>query len=169
VARFGLTRRGGVGGRAKKNLDIRFDELGDALDRLGAAGAELVGEVMQPIAENLVFEVQEVFEKEGAVGGNPAWPRFWWERDGLPRPGGRRWQGNPKLLQDSGNLAGSITPYWDAPIAEAFTNVPYAGYHVSQRPRRKIPLRDFTQIDFDRALDETLELVLAQLEANSQR
>lgn len=169
MARFGLTRRGGVGGRSTKNIDVRFDELGDALDALGAAGAELVGQVMQPIAENLVFEVQEVFAHEGAVGGNPAWPRFWWERAGLPRPPGRRWQGALKLLQDSGNLAGSITPYFEAPIAEAFTNVAYAGYHVSQRPRKKIPLRDFTQIDFDRALDETLQMVLAQLEANSQR
>ena len=133
------------------------------------AGAEVGDQIRPVVAELLVSEVLEVFEKQGAVGGNPQWPPFWWERDGLPRPKGRRWQGNLKLLQDTGVLAGSITPYSETGVAEAFTNVKYAGYHVSQRARKKIPLRDFTQIDFEKALRETTDLILAQLEANSQR
>lgn len=169
MARFGLTRRGGTGGSSKKTVDIRFDELTDALDRLVVAGAEVGDQIRPVIAELLVAEVQDVFAKEGAVAGAPAWPRFWWERRNLPRPKGRRWQGDLKLLQDSGVLVGSITPYSEQPIAEAFTNVPYAGYHVSQRARQKLPLRDFTQIDFEKALRETTDLILAQLEANAQR
>jgi phage gpG-like protein len=167
VARFSVLRRGGQGGRSRKGVDIRFDALDDAIEKLLEAGAGVGDEVRPVVAEILVAEVQEAFAKEGAVGGNPAWPRFYWERQGLPRPHGRRWQGELKLLQDTGVLVSSITPYSEAGFAEAFTNVAYAGYHVSQRPRHKIPLRDFTQIDFDKALTETVEVILAQLDANA--
>lgn len=169
MARFGITRRGGKGGSGRKTLDIRYDELDEALEKLLAAGAEVGDQVRPVVAELLVSEVLEVFEREGAVGGHPAWPRFAWERRGDPKPPGRRWQGSPKLLQDSGVLVGSVTPYSEHPVAEAFTNVPYAGYHVSQRARKVIPLRDFTQIDFEKALEETTQLILAQLDANAQR
>lgn len=59
----------------------------------------------------------------------------------------RRWQGSPKLLQDTGNLVGSLQRDWSDTAVEIFTNVPYAKYHVSPEPRHKIPLRDFFAID----------------------
>jgi phage gpG-like protein len=136
---------------------------------LHEAGATVGHDVMQVGAEILVAEVQEVFEKEGAVAGGDKWAAFWWQRRGLPKPKGRRWQGSLKLLQDSGLLAGSITPFSEALVAEAFTNVPYAGYHVSQRERRKLPMRDFTAIDFDKAQKEFVDVILSQLDANAGR
>lgn len=59
----------------------------------------------------------------------------------------RRWQGNPKLLQDTGVLIGSLTPHTAEDLIEVYTNVPYAKYHVSAAPRHKIPLRDFFDIN----------------------
>jgi phage gpG-like protein len=59
----------------------------------------------------------------------------------------RRWQGNPKLLQDTGNLVGSLQRDWSDDAVEIFTNVPYAKFHISPDPRRVIPLRDFFDIN----------------------
>lgn len=169
MARFSLLRRGGTGGQSRKRLNLDTTAIDDAVLALHAAGAELGGQVMAVGAEMLVSEVLEVFEKEGAVAGGKRWPDFWWQREGLPKPKGRRWQGAPKLLQDTGVLVGSITPFAETLVAEAFTNVPYAGYHVSQRARKKIPLRDFTAIDFEKVQAEFAELILSQLDANAQR
>jgi phage gpG-like protein len=71
------------------------------------------------------------------------------------------------ILQDTGNLAGSIMPYADGEVAEAFTNVPYAGYHISDAPRKKIPKRDFTDIDFETAQAEAVDVILAQFIASA--
>lgn len=161
MARFSL--------RGDGTVQIDTSDLDEALAAIHDAGAELAGNLMQVGAEILVAEVLEVFEQEGAVGGHGRWPEFAWERDGLPRPQGRRWQGNLKLLQDTGVLVGSITPYAEQGVAEAFSNVPYAGYHVSRRPRKKIPLRDFTLIDFDKAQREFADVILAQLDASAAR
>jgi phage gpG-like protein len=135
------------------------------------------------VADSLVAEVLNVFETEGYG----QWPRFWWERRGLPKPGeafsgpiqrgqtkrqkrllrrkkvskrNRRWQGTPKLLQDTGNLVGSITPDHHGITAEAYTNVPYAKYHASRRPRSKIPLRDFFAIDQAAFTRDVTDMVL---------
>ena len=170
MARFGITRRGGTGGSSTKKVRIDYSEFYDALAKLGEAGAELVQETMPVIAEVLASEVLEVFEKEGAVAGAEKWPDFWWQRQGMEKPKTRRFStGVLKLLQDTGVLVGSITPYSENNVAEAFSNVPYAGYHVSQRARQKIPLRDFTAIDFERAQQEATEILLAQLAANIGR
>jgi phage gpG-like protein len=67
------------------------------------------------------------------------------------------------ILQDTGNLAGSIMPYADQAVAEAFTNVPYAGYHVSDAPRKRLPKRDFTDIDFEAAQAEAVDMILSQV------
>jgi phage gpG-like protein len=67
------------------------------------------------------------------------------------------------ILQDTGNLAGSIMPYADQAVAEAFTNVPYAGFHVSDAPRKRLPKRDFTDIDFEAAQAEAVDLILSQV------
>lgn len=59
----------------------------------------------------------------------------------------RRWQGSPKLLQDTGNLVGSIQRDWSDEAVEVFTNVPYAKFHISPESRHVIPLRDFFDIN----------------------
>lgn len=164
MAHFSIVRTAGSPG---DTVRIDFAPLAEALQRLADAGLSVAAEVMPVIAEDLVSAVHDVFLKEGAVAGKPKWPGFWWERAGLPRPKGRRWQGTLHLLQDRGVLAGSITPIHEAMVAEAFTNVPYAGYHVSQRPRRVIPLRDFTDIDFERVQEDAADLILAQLMATA--
>ena len=68
-----------------------------------------------------------------------------------------------KILQDTGNLVGSITPDFDERSWEAYTNVPYARYHVSRAPRRKIPLRDFFDIDQERFMDEVTDVILTAI------
>lgn len=67
------------------------------------------------------------------------------------------------ILQDTGNLAGSIMPYADQQVAEAFTNVPYGGFHVSDAPRKRLPKRDFTDIDFEAAQREAVDVILSQV------
>lgn len=67
------------------------------------------------------------------------------------------------ILQDTGNLATSIMPYADQQVAEAFTNVPYGGYHVSDAPRKRLPKRDFTDIDFEAAQREAVDVILSQV------
>jgi phage gpG-like protein len=101
-----------------------------------------------------------MFETEG----DGKWPGFWWEEPGGKKPNGRRWQGNPKLLRDTGILVGSITPDWDDESAEAFTNVPYAKYHVSQAPRSVIPLRDFFAFDRDAFEGDVADMILLRLD-----
>ena len=71
--------------------------------------------------------------------------------------------GSAKLLQDTGNLVGSITPEWDTDYVEAFTNVPYAKYHISPLPRHKIPLRDFFDIDMQRYEQDVVNMLLAEM------
>lgn len=150
-------------------MQLDWSAVDDAIAKLGDAGAEVGHQVMSVGAEILVAEVLEVFDKQGAVHGGEAWVPFWWQRRGLPKPSGRRWQGTLMLLQDSGVLVGSITPFSEALVAEAFTNVPYAGFHVSQRPRRVIPMRDFTLIDFEKAQSEFIDVILSQLDALAER
>jgi phage gpG-like protein len=162
------------GGGSVVGLDS--SALTEVLERLQRAGASVMAEVSPALAEILVTAVQEVFEREGAVGGRPKWPDLAesTKRSRAKRqPGGKTKRGpydaksRPvgvfKILQDTGILAGSITPFSDGIEAEAFTNVPYAGYHISDAPRQKIPLRDFTDIDFEAAQREAIELILSQL------
>ncbi len=158
MARFGFSRSA-----SGEPLELDFTPLGDALLALEAAGATVGAEVMPAIAENLVFHVQEVFDKQGAIAGRDRWP------DLAPSTKASRRGTSYIILQDTGNLAASITPFSEAVVAEAFTNVPYAGYHVSDRPRKKIPLRDFTDIDFETAQREACDLILSQLESNAGR
>ena len=79
----------------------------------------------------------------------------------------RRMQGNPKLLQDTGNLVGSVTPYHENDLVEVFTNVPYAKYHISPAPRRVIPLRDFFAIDMAAFEADVVSMILNRIERAS--
>lgn len=142
---------------------VEFDssELQRALELLRDAGSDVAAETMPVLAEILVSSVHEVFEREGAVAGLPKWPDL--APSTKRKRAKRQASGVFKILQDTGNLAGSIMPYADHEVAEAFTNVPYAGYHISAAPRRIIPLRDFTNIDFEAAQREAVDVILAQV------
>lgn len=110
--------------------------------------------VMKSISLLLVEEVDEMFE----TSGHGKW-------DGYAESTQRR-RGhidNAKMLIDTGRLAASITPASDAVSAEAFTNVEYAKYHVSDAPRTKIPLRDFFDIDTGSVVEEAIDLILKEV------
>jgi phage gpG-like protein len=154
---------------------IDFAELQGWMRIYQERGRRVMGELSPAIAESMHHEVLEMFETEG----HGKWPGFWWQRAGLPAPGStkakkkgkkgklsksnRRWQGNPKLLQDTGNLVGSMTPEWDEHIVEVYTNVPYAKYHASREPRHVIPLRDFFDIDVEAFEQDVVDMMLLRL------
>lgn len=222
-------------GRAR----VDFRELRAIVRRFETKAKRVFIEIAPAAAEAMHAEVLEVFETEGYGD----WPRFAWERRGMPPPGTpmgkrsgpltpaqdqrrakknaredrararakehRRQQkklraafggamgaverhygggsaavirpkkkrlsaktrrqhrrfagGGAKLLQDTGNLIGSITPEWKATYVETFTNVPYAKYHISPLPRRVIPLRDFFDIDMDRFESDVVNMILRHI------
>jgi phage gpG-like protein len=132
------------------------------------------------IAESLVSHVQDVFEKEGAVGGHSRWPditdatkarrrgakRKRVKMHGPLRRGEKRQKrtvitGKFTILQDTGILAGSISRGVGPNFVEAYTGVRYAVYHVSKLPRRVIPLRDFFAIDEKSFYADAAETILA--------
>ena len=143
-----------------EGVKIDFTTLQQVVSLVGKRGTRALHEMAPAIAESLVSEVLEVFETEG----RGTWQRYWWEVQGLPKPKGRRWRGNPRLLQDTGNLVGSITPASDDLVAEAFTNVPYAKYHASKAPRAVIPLRDFFDIDMASFEADVVDMLLYRLD-----
>lgn len=111
-----------------------------------------VGDAMRAVSELVVSSVQDVFERQG-----PGWPPLAPATIARRRGGG----GAAKMLVDSGNLAGSITRAWNAREAEAYTDVPYAGFHVTGTSR--MPARDFTAVDIDELLEEAAGLLLGSL------
>lgn len=115
------------------------------------------------IAESLHSHVIDVFDKEGAVPGHSKWPPL--SPATLKR---RRASANPKILQDTTHLIGSITPYASGTFVEAYTNVPYAIYHVSKAPRRVIPLRDFFAIDEKSFYADAADTLLAIITKGSR-
>jgi phage gpG-like protein len=148
---------------------IDFTSLQHILDVVGQRGRRAMTELAPAIAESMAALVLEEFETEG----HGKWPGFAWQRTGVFGPAqkpstkgksGRRWRGNPKLLQDTGNLIGSITPAWDALVAEVYTNVPYAKYHVSPEPRTIMPLRDFFDFDRDAFEGDVADMLLLRLD-----
>lgn len=140
---------------------IDFWELKHVIGIAERRAARVIPEIAPEVAEALVTEVLEVFETEGYG----EWPRFWWEREGLPQPNTRRFKGGgAKLLQDTGNLVGSITPAHEDDEAIAYTNVPYAKYHASHEPREVIPLRDFFAIDQQRFSEDVADMILLRLD-----
>ncbi len=46
---------------------------------------------------------------------------------------------------------------------EVFTNVRYAKFHVSPLPRKKVPLRNFLEIDMDAFSREALDVLVAEI------
>ncbi len=142
---------------------IDFQELRDATKAFQARGGNLQG-VSEVIALDLVTDVEKRFETESGHVQGP------WKKHApstIARMRGRRRRSNYKLLQDRGILVASILPYHDGIVAEAYTNVPYAKYHISRAPRSKIPLRDFFDIDFELIMENTADLLLAEISESS--
>lgn len=135
------------------SVSVGYDTsaLQRAIRELEAKGGRS-GDAMRAASELVVSAVQEVFEQQG-----PGWPPLAPATIARRRGGG----GAAKMLIDSSNLVGSITRAWSDKEAEAYTEVPYAGYHVSGTSR--MPARDFTAVDFDALLDEVGELILGMV------
>jgi phage gpG-like protein len=96
----------------------------------------------------LALDLVDAVENEFVTEGRGRWPEL--SPETIRQ---RRASTTPKMLVDTGILAASIQPSSGADFAEAGTNNPYAIFHVSDRPRTKIPKRDFTAIDFDKILE----------------
>jgi phage gpG-like protein len=141
------------------NVNIDFNELRAASKAFAARGGNLQ-DVTMVIANDLAAAAQERFElQSGHLQGK--WKKLAASTKKRMKPSRRN--SAFKILVDTGLLAGSIVPHHDGMVAEAFTNVPYAKYHVSAAPRTKIPLRDFFDIDFERVMEDTAELLLAEI------
>lgn len=121
-------------------VDVKFEtrELREVLGAMRDRGKNLDG-AMKFIAHDMLDRVEDNFATEG----HGEWPGLAASTLAKRRKQGR----GAKILQDTGRLAGSITADWGSDYAEAYTNVNYAIYHVSKKPRRKIPLRDFLAMD----------------------
>jgi len=140
------------------DLRVRFDmaSLGPMLEELRQRGGN-IGALTPVIAEDLLESVLERFELESGHAQGP-WPEL--APATLAR---RRASASPKMLRDTGLLFGSITAFSSEEEAMAFTNVPYAKFHVSKAGRGRLPLRDFFDIDFEAVAERAAELVAAEL------
>ncbi len=110
--------------------------------------------IMRQVSLMLVEEVDDNFE----TSGHGKWKDF--------SENTRRQRGDmssAKLLMDTGAMAASVTGVYSAHEAEAFTNDPKAKFHVSDKPRKKLPKRDFFDIDLDEVGREAAELVLVEM------
>lgn len=132
--------------------NVQFNALAHIVNIYQERGSRVIQELTPAIAEAMHAEVLEVFETEGYG----EWPpfadstldrRLLYSKKAMGKRKKARRSRNPKLLQDTGNLINSLSPNWDEHMIEVYTNVPYAIFHVSPRPRRVIPLRDFFAID----------------------
>ncbi len=86
-----------------------------ALNKLAAAGRDLAP-AMRAIATALLSQTEDNFDAESGPLGK--WPAV---KD-KKRQGG-------KILQDTGRLAASVTPFWSATEAGVGSNVIYAAIH----------------------------------------
>jgi phage gpG-like protein len=132
------------------NLDVTA--LVGIVREFRARGANLQP-VMGAIAESFVAAVNDNFE----TAGHGNWAAL--SASTLKKRRGS----TAEILKDSGRLAGSIQPYSTEDYAEAATDVSYAIFHVSDKPRTKIPLRNFLELSREQLLDEPTEMVLAYI------
>jgi phage gpG-like protein len=112
--------------------------------------------VAEVVAEELVAAVEQNFQDERGFQQGA------WQEHADSTLARRRDATTHKLLQDTTILAGSITPAHQGLEAQAFTDVPYAIFHVSDEPRSVIPLRDFLDVDLEGIADTTSDLILAE-------
>lgn len=130
-------------------MEVRVDssDLVNELRKLEQMGANLES-VNEQLAQIMHVMVEDKFEDQG-----PGWTGF--AESTLRR---RRVSTSPKLLQDTGDMVGSLQPAAGADFAEVFTNKAYARYHLEGDG---VPKRDFFAIDIDKAL-ETFGLIVTE-------
>ena len=116
-----------------------------------------IAELTPVIAEEMVTHVIENFDQERGFKQGA------WQPLSPITIAMRRESSSYAILRDTGVLYGSIEPGWNDYASEAFTNVPYAKYHVSPEPRKKIPLRDFFDIDWQTINEYAIDLMLAEV------
>jgi phage gpG-like protein len=108
--------------------------LVSVVDALARAGERDASRALSIVAEDLVTAVNDEFE----TGGHGEWDPL---KEATLRKRRREGKG-AQILKDNGRFAGSINPNHGPLFAEASTDVFYAVYHVSDQPRRIIPLRN---------------------------
>lgn len=128
---------------------IDASELVGAVRDFKLRGGDLAP-IMAVIAEGFVAAVNENFETAGHGAWKPLAESTLAKRRGTVG----------EILKDTGRLAGSIEAHSGEDYAEAATDVSYAVFHVSKKPRKKIPLRDFLAITDEQLYDEPTALVL---------
>jgi len=139
------------------------EQLRKLVGEVEQRGGNLQG-VSEFVAQELCAAVEQNFQDERGYEQGP-WPRRAGKIGELVdaiRSGEQRGQ-NRKLLQNTGIMAGSVTPAHQGLEAEAYTDVPYAIFHVSKEPRTVIPLRDFLDVDLGGISDTTCEVILAEM------
>lgn len=148
-------------------LGFDFSELNQVMEDFVRRGGNM-SEVNPVIAEDILAEVITQFEKQAGFTQGP-WPEL---ADGTLAA--RRQSQDPQMLKDTDNMFGSLTAFSDDELAEAYTNVPYSKYHVSDEPRQKgadgndiLPRRDFTDIDMEGVVDRATELMLSEMVTTS--
>jgi phage gpG-like protein len=135
------------------DLEIRVEStLNKELAAIAAQGRS-IDKALPIIAEMLVGGVHDVFEAEG-----PGWEPL------ADSTVARRRGTSHKILQDTGIMAGSISPQHGSTWAEAVDGTSYGIFHTSSAPREKIPLRDFFDLGpFEGPLlDEVADLLAGQ-------
>lgn len=124
------------------NIDAR--EIHEALVALQSRGMNL-----QPLAANFAQTLLLMVEDEFASEGRGRWPAL--SPVTIAR---RRASKSPKMLQDTGDLVGSLQPEGGADnqgfYSQVFTNKSYAQFHLEGKG---VPKRDFFDIDIDAATE----------------
>ena len=139
-------------GEVSAHLDtIELESIFDDLER---SGKNLRG-VLELIALDMVDRVEDEFATEG----HGRWPKLAESTLAKRRKKGR----GAMILQDTTHLVQNIDAAWELDFAEAFTNVEYAKYHTSKAPRKKIPLRDFMDIDLDEVREDAAQMLLEEI------
>lgn len=135
---------------------VHFDvsALTGLLRKLENRGRD-VSKLTPLVAEILVTAVEDEFDTEG----HGAWPPLAESTIAARRGGG----GGAKMLQDTSVLAGSIRPDFGDDFGAAATDVPYAIFHVSSAPRKKIPERNFLNVLHEETLLEIEDVLVAEL------
>jgi phage gpG-like protein len=130
-------------------ISVNTSELVSELRKLRTRGYNM-REVNDQLAQILHVMVEDKFESQG-----PEWKGF--AESTLRR---RRKSSSPKLLQDSTELVGSLTPYGGDDFSEVFTNKKYARYHLEGDGVAK---RDFFDIDIEKALGMFDEIITSEI------
>lgn len=141
--------------------EVSYSTLQHVIGVVHRRGSRVLTELAPAIAESLVAVVLEEFETQG----DGQWPGYWWQTRGEQKPKGKRWRGSPKLLQNTGNLVASITPAWDDLEAEAYTNVPYAKFHVTGT--KWMPARNFFDFDREAFEGDVADMILLRLDRDA--